>query len=431
MEVLIPAGVMGGLGLVLSALLLFAAKKFYVFEDPRIGEVEELLPGANCGGCGKAGCKAFAEALVSGEEGNCPVASSEAMSLVAAVLGTELGGAEPLVAHVMCEGLRSSATFSGMYQSIEDCRAAHLIGQVDRSCSYGCVGMGSCVDACAFDAIEIYAGVSRIIPENCVACSKCVEACPRELIVMIPKGRQVFVPCKSLDSGKVTTKVCEIGCIGCQKCVKTCAYDAIPFGDNLARIDPEKCTQCYECIVACPRHLIKVRDLNEFMVTESALKQGLDSIAEVLWKERAAKKAEEEKARKAELAASSGEDPEVAAKRAKFEKALADARAKAAADPEYAKKLPMIEAKILANLEKLGPAQATAIDPELAAKRQKIEKALATAREKAESDPEYAAKFPKIEAGFKAKLAALDPTSKAAEHDPAEQEKSQAGEVQA
>jgi Na+-translocating ferredoxin:NAD+ oxidoreductase RNF subunit RnfB len=104
MEVLIPAGVMGGLGLVLSALLLFAAKKFYVYEDPRIGEVEELLPGANCGGCGKAGCKAFAEALVAGEEGNCPVASSETMSLVAAVLGKELGDAEPLVAHVMCEG---------------------------------------------------------------------------------------------------------------------------------------------------------------------------------------------------------------------------------------------------------------------------------------------------------------------------------------
>jgi RnfABCDGE-type electron transport complex B subunit len=428
-EVLIPAGVMGGLGLLLSLALLLAAKRFYVYEDPRIGQVEELLPGANCGGCGKAGCKAFAEALVAGEDGNCPVCGQDAMTEIARLLGKELGGAEPLVAHVMCEGLLSSASFNGMYQGIDDCRAAHLVGQVDRVCSYGCIGMGTCVEACAFDAIETYNHIARVIPENCVACGKCVEACPRELIVMIPKGRQVFIPCKSFDSGKVVSKVCEIGCIGCRKCVKACPSDAIWFDDNLAEINLEKCTQCYECVVACPRHLIKVRDLAEFVVTEDDLKQGFDTVAEALWTERAREKAEAEQKRRAELAAG-GEDPEIAAKRAKFQKGLDDARAKAASDPEYAAKLPKIEAGFLKKLAELGPPPDTApaADPELEAKRQKIQQALDAARAKAESDPEYAKKFPRIEAGFKAKLAALDPESRAGEHDAAEVASSQSTE---
>jgi len=409
-DILIPAGVMGGLGLALAAALLAAAKKFYVYEDPRIGQVEEMLPGANCGGCGKAGCKAFAEALVAGEDGNCPVASAETMAAIAQVLGKELGNTEPVVAHVMCEGLKSSATFNGLYHGITDCRAAHLIGQVDRVCSYGCIGLGTCVEACAFDAMEIYNGVCRVIPENCVACGKCVEVCPRDLIVLLPKGRQVFVPCKSLDVGKVTTRACEIGCIGCKKCVKVCPSDAIEFENNLARIIPEKCTQCFECVEACPRDLIKVRDLAEFFITEDDLKAGLDSIAKATWQARAAEKA------KAAQAAG-GEAPEIAAKRAKFEKALADARAKAEADPEYAKKLPKIEEGFLKKLTELGPApDAEPTDPELAARRAKIEQALAAARAKAEADPEYAKKFPKIEQGFLNKLAALDPSSKAAEH---------------
>ncbi len=412
-EVLIPAGVMGGLGLLLAGALFAAAKKFYVFEDPRIGQVEELLPGANCGGCGKAGCKAFAEALVAGEDGSCPVASSEAMEAIATVLGKDLGGGNPEVAHVMCEGLKSSATFNGLYQGIKDCRAAHLVGQVSRACSYGCIGLGSCVEACAFDAIEIYNGVARVIPENCVACGACVEMCPRDLIVMTPKGRQVFVPCKSRDAGKVVTKVCELGCIGCKKCVKVCPSDAIGFDNNLAWIITDKCTQCYECVDACPRHIIKVRDLAEFVITEQDLKLSFDSIATAAWNKKAEEKAAAEKAK----AATGGEDPETAAKRQKFQKALDDARAKAESDPEYAKKFPKIEEGFLKKLAELGPApKTTDIDPELAEKRAKIERALQDARDKAAADPEYAKKFPAIEAGFKKKLAALDPTSKAAEH---------------
>lgn len=403
---------MGGLGLLLSVALLAAAKRFYVYEDPRIGQVEEMLPGANCGGCGKAGCKSFAEAIVDGEDISCPVASSAAMQAIAQLLGTELGAVEPVVAHVMCEGLRSAATFKGLYEGITDCRAAHLVGQVDRACSYGCVGLGTCVQACAFDAIEIYNHVARIIPENCVACGKCVEACPRELIVMIPKGRQVFIPCKSLDGGKTTTRVCEIGCIGCAKCLKVCPSEAIDFKGNLSRVITEKCTQCYECVVACPRDIIKVRDLAEFMVTEGDLKRSFDSVGQALWTARAEKQAQEKAAQ-----AAAGEDPEIAAKRAKLEKSLADARARAADDPEYAKKLPRIEEGFLKKLEELGPPPAAkGADGELAAKRAKIEKALSDARDRAALDPEYEKKLPKIEAGFLKKLAALDPESRAAEH---------------
>jgi Na+-translocating ferredoxin:NAD+ oxidoreductase RNF subunit RnfB len=315
----------------------------------------------------------------------------------------------------MCEGLNTSAEYAGSYHGVEDCRAAHLVGQVDRMCSYGCIGLGTCLDACNFDAIEIYRGVARIIPENCVACEACVEACPREIIDMIPKGRQVFVPCKSFDAGKRTSRVCEIGCIGCKKCVKVCPSEAIGFDNNLAWIIYDKCTLCYECVEACPRHIIKVRDLEHYVLHESDLKQGFDRIAAAKRAEEQDRKAKEEKAKQEAAAKAGGEDPETAAKREKIQKSIADAKAKAEHDPEYATKLPKILAGFEKKLADLGPAPGE--DPELAAKRQKIKQALADARKKAKEDPEYAKRFPKIEAGFMAKLEALDPSSKAAEHE--------------
>jgi len=308
---LIPAGVMGGLGLALSGALLIAAKKFYVYEDPNIDLVENMLPGANCGGCGLSGCRKFAEAIVAGEEDlNCPVGADGMMEQIAVALGLELASQQPMVAHVMCEGLQSSAQFNGEYHGIHDCRAAHLVGQSDRSCKYGCIGLGTCVQACEFDAIEIYDGIAHIIPENCVACGKCVPACPRGIIEMIPKGRQVFVPCKSFDLGKRVTQVCEIGCIGCRKCEKACNYDAIGFDDNLAWVKWDNCVKCLDCVVACPRDLIKVRDMKLYIVEPEDLKVGLDDKGRktVEAKQRRAEKLAAQQAEEEAKAAAGGEE---------------------------------------------------------------------------------------------------------------------------
>jgi Na+-translocating ferredoxin:NAD+ oxidoreductase subunit B len=424
LEILIPAGVMGGLGALLAGSLLVAAKKFYVFEDPRIGEIAALLPGANCGGCGKAGCNAFAEAMVGGEEGlRCPVCSTDAMEAIARVMGAVMAAGEPLVAHVMCEGLQSSAQFNGMYAGITDCRAAHLVGQVSRVCSYGCIGLGTCVAACPFDAIDVYDGIAHIIPQKCVACGKCVEACPRDIISLIPKGRRVFVPCKSVDAGKVVTKVCEIGCIGCKKCVKVCPSDAIIFDNNLAAVDQARCTQCNECVLACPRDIIKVRDLAEYVVRAEDLKKGLDHIAAALKTKRAEEQA------KAQLAAETGipAGDKNAEQIAKFRQALADARAKAAADAEFAAKLPAMEQKLLAKLAELGAsvdgaalpqaqapkvdaaAPVSAVDPALQEKYSKMLAALKLAQEKANTDADYAkTKFPEIEAKLQEQINDLE-----------------------
>jgi electron transport complex protein RnfB len=265
----------------LALALFIAAKRFYVWEDPRISQVEGMLPGVNCGGCGKAGCRAFAEAIVAGEKDlRCPVGPPGMMERIGEALGIELGTRTVLVAHVMCEGLESSAAFRGVYHGIQDCRAAHLVGQVEKVCSYGCIGLGSCLSVCQFDAIEIYDGLAHVIPETCVACGKCVEVCPREIIIMLPKGRQVFVPCKALDAGRHVTSYCQIGCIGCGKCAKVCEYDAIEFENNLARVDWERCTRCLACVEACPRDLIKVRDLGRYVVGPEELKRPFDMEAE-------------------------------------------------------------------------------------------------------------------------------------------------------
>lgn len=305
LEIILPAGIMGTLGLLLSGVLYVAAKKFYVFEDPRIDTVEGMLPGANCGGCGLPGCRLFAEAIVAGgDDLNCPVGAEGMMEAIAEVLGLELAKHEPMVAHVMCEGLQSSAQFNGEYHGVQDCRAAHLVGQSDRSCNYGCIGLGTCVVACEFDAIEIYDGIAHIIPENCVACGKCVPACPRSIIEMIPKGRQVFVPCKSFDMGKKVTQVCEIGCIGCKNCFKACNYEAIGFDDNLAWVIWDNCTKCLDCVVACPRDLIKVRDMKVYVVEPDELKVGLDERGE---KTIAAKQRKAEKMAAKKLAAEEAE----------------------------------------------------------------------------------------------------------------------------
>ncbi len=243
---------MGGVALVAGVILYIAAKKFAVFEDPLIGDVEALLPGANCGGCGLAGCHAFAEKIVETKDLNnyCPVGGSAVASKIAAALGLEATFSEKMVARVYCNG-GNRAVKAGEYQGIESCAAMAINNSSDLVCPYGCLGLADCVKACPFDAIHMVDGVAVVDDEKCTACSKCVVACPRALITLTPYAKTVYVACKSPDPGGVVRKYCSVGCIGCKACVKACAFDAVTCDATLAVIDPAKCTECMRCVSAC------------------------------------------------------------------------------------------------------------------------------------------------------------------------------------
>lgn len=257
-SILYPVLVLGGLGGALAVLLLVAARRFAVHEDPLVAAVEGALPGANCGGCGKAGCHAFAEALVATRDTRlyCPPGGSETAARAAELLGIEVSARDPQVAVVMCRGDHAASSTVGRYAGLPDCRAASLVDGGEKACSYGCLGLGSCVTACQFGAIRIENGIAVVDPGRCTACGLCIPACPRGIIRMAPTPTRVFVGCVSHDVGKTVRAVCTLGCIGCKRCVKACEYGAIQFDANLARVDDDRCTKCGACIAACPRNVI-------------------------------------------------------------------------------------------------------------------------------------------------------------------------------
>ena len=251
---------LGGIGLVGSALLYAASRKFEVYEDPRIGLVQEALPSANCGGCGYPGCAGFATACVNAEsldELNCPVGGAEVMNKVAMILGKEMGTADPLVAVVRCNGTCEARPRTNQYGGAQNCAIAASLYSGETGCSYGCFGYGDCVAACTFDAIHIHP--ETMLPEvdddKCTACGACVKACPKTIIELRkkgPKSRRVYVSCVNKDKGGVARKACDNSCIGCSKCQKECPFEAITIGNNLAYIDPMKCRICRKCVPVCP-----------------------------------------------------------------------------------------------------------------------------------------------------------------------------------
>ena len=208
--------------LVLGSVIGLIAKIFAVETDPRIEETEELLPGANCGGCGYAGCADFAKAVVAGDAtpDQCPVASSENIADIAKLLGLEAGAGEKLVAIVFCGGNNTDAKKAVNYNGVKDCKSAALVASGDKGCDYGCLGFASCSRACPFGAIEMKDGLAIVHPDLCVGCGKCVETCPRNLIRLVPKKAEVHVFCSSPEKGPVKKRVCSVACIGCRKCVK-------------------------------------------------------------------------------------------------------------------------------------------------------------------------------------------------------------------
>lgn len=256
--------VMGVTGIIAAVVLYFVAKKFHVYEDPKIAEIEELLPGANCGGCGYSGCHAFACACASAtslEGMNCPGAGPENMKKIADIVGLTSVDAARKVAIVKCNGSCGRRPELNVYDGVSSCAIESTFYGGETPCVYGCLGCGDCVASCPYDAMHLdkAAGLPVVNREKCVGCGKCVKACPRNIMELaeVREGREsVWVACMNRDKGGVAMKECEVACIGCGKCVRTCTHDAVKVSDFLAKIDSEICTGCGDCIAACPRNSI-------------------------------------------------------------------------------------------------------------------------------------------------------------------------------
>lgn len=252
--------VLGGIGCLSAVILYVVAQKFKVDEDPRIDQVEAVLPGANCGGCGKAGCRNFAEACVKADTLDgllCPVGGAPVMAKIGAILGREVVASDPLVAVVRCNGSCANRPRTSTYDGTRSCRIMGNLYAGETGCRFGCLGCGDCVAACQFGAIEMNGetGLPEVDDAKCTACGACVKACPKSIIELRkkgPKSRRIFVSCVNKDKGGVARKACTAACIGCGKCAKVCAFEAITVENNLAYIDFTKCRLCRKCVAECP-----------------------------------------------------------------------------------------------------------------------------------------------------------------------------------
>lgn len=259
-QILIPIAIMAGIGLVLAILLGYAANVFEVKQDPRVEELILVLPGVNCGGCGFAGCEAYAKgvALNGADPTLCTVGGPVVANQIGDIMGVKVNAQEIMVAYVKCNGDCTKAKDKYEYHGIMDCvSASALPGGGAKSCTYGCLGLGTCVAVCDFDAIVIRDGIAIIDENKCTNCGACVKACPKNIIESVPLNSRVRVACNSLDGARDIMQNCEVGCIACKKCEKACDYDAIHVNNNLAKIDYDKCTQCNACVEVCPKSTIE------------------------------------------------------------------------------------------------------------------------------------------------------------------------------
>jgi len=258
-SVLTPTLCIGGVGLVSAAALAVADKFLSIPEDPRVQQVTECLSGANCGGCGFAGCADYARAIVLNDAALnlCPPAGSAGAEAIAAVMGRSAGEAtERKVAQVLCCGDDSTTVRRSRYNGITDCAAAHNTAGGDKGCTYGCLGYASCVRTCPTDAIRIENGLATILKDACISCGKCVSACPRNLIKLIPASAEIHVLCSSPDKGPEVKKVCATGCIGCRICTKH-TDGAIVMDGFLAVVDYTKKLNVPDITTQCPTHCLR------------------------------------------------------------------------------------------------------------------------------------------------------------------------------
>lgn len=257
--VIIATVVVSVVGLFIGLFLGIAGIKFAVEVDEKEEAVLGVLPGNNCGGCGYPGCSGLAAAIAKGEApvNACPVGGDPVGKQIAEIMGVEAGETTRMVAFVKCQGDCEKAKVDYDYTGAEDCAMLSFVPNGGpKSCNYGCLGYGSCVKACPFDAIHVVNGIAVVDKEACKACGKCVAACPKNLIELIPYDAKYVVACSSKEKGPVTMKECSVGCIGCTLCAKNCPNDAVKIENFLSVIDQDKCEGCGICMEKCPKKTI-------------------------------------------------------------------------------------------------------------------------------------------------------------------------------
>ncbi|MCK5847789.1 MAG: RnfABCDGE type electron transport complex subunit B [Caldisericia bacterium] len=251
------------LGLLFGLMLGVFSKVFHVKEDPKVEEIKEVLPGANCGACGYSGCTVYAEAVVQGKAtcSGCIAGGQDTADKIASIMGTSTSGnISRNVAVVLCKGGKEESVKNAISKGASSCKMANQLRLYDRVCRYGCVGFGDCVEACTFDAIHIGEKGLPIVDNNlCTGCGQCVEACPRNIIKLFTYTKRVLTLCSNSDTGSMVRKACKVGCISCGICIKKCPQKAIVFKDNIPVIDIDKCDLCGICITVCPVNALSLR----------------------------------------------------------------------------------------------------------------------------------------------------------------------------
>lgn len=255
--VLIVAAIMLAVAVLFGLLIMLVNKKFAVHVDEREEAVLGCLAGANCGGCGHAGCAALAKALVegSGKIDDCPVTGKEGKMKIAEILGVEYsaGAAERVI--VFCNGGENAKTVND-FLGVGDCTRENMISGGSKQCKAGCLGKGTCAVRCPVDAITVVNGVAEIDKSKCIRCGACILACPKRIIGKIPESAKVYIACSTKCFGKEVSDACTVGCIGCGICARTCPNGAITMVDKHPVIDYSKCTACGVCVDKCPKKVI-------------------------------------------------------------------------------------------------------------------------------------------------------------------------------
>ncbi|HBN84729.1 MAG TPA: ferredoxin [Clostridiales bacterium] len=259
-NIIIPASIIGGMGLLFGLGLAVVSKKFAVASnDERIEEIIDVLPGANCAACGYSGCVAYATAVVNeGAKTNlCSVGKEAVTKKISEIMGVNAESTEKLTARVMCAGFEGITTHKYEYEGVSSCIAASQLHAGHSACRYGCLGFGDCAAVCPLNAIQITRGIAMVIEPICAGCGLCAETCPKKIIKMMPAHNITSVTCSNGDKGVAVRHICSHGCIGCTRCVKVCEYGAITMSGSLAVIDPYKCQNCGKCVEVCPEHTIE------------------------------------------------------------------------------------------------------------------------------------------------------------------------------